>query len=223
MTLPDDLSVSLSSDAGGPYLEVLGRRIRRPEAEALAANVLSTLGEDAFSRGVLTGRRAALREAAQAIAAIGEGASPSPPPAPRPPTLPPPADPAPKPVAVKSSGGLDPRKLERFLRATSDDPKALTPLPPPTAPVMPVRRDAPPLDLDPAPVVASQDDADSDGSHDDPAARYVARRATEWWEHAKRPDVDSAVRIQARAISAELYEIAEELRRAEHLRGARRP
>lgn len=234
MTPPND--VWAPSDDGGATLEIFGRRVRRDEAGELAAKVLALLGEDSYARGLVTGRRAALREAAQAIGALEDGsarahapnASTEPPP---PPLERPEPTPAPKATPAKASGGLDPKKLERFLRATSDDPKALTPLPPPAVVATPARRESasPPAPIPPLhvpiqaphePVAAEPDEGDG---HDDPAARYVARRATEWWEHAKRPDVDSAVRVQARAISAELYEIAEELRRSEHLRAVRRP
>ena len=180
--------------------------------------------DDLFARGMAAGRRAVLRELFAALDPFAReadgsgGRSPA-----------------------RFAPGVDPARLDRFLAATSgrkaepsgpvaqapsmpigtitpSEPLASSPAPPrlgatrlqePEAappwidPVLPAERPTSPSDV----TQASQHVAD-----------YVKQRGMEWWEKSKHDDVEPAVRAEARSIAAELFELAEELRRGDHLR-----
>jgi hypothetical protein len=163
--------------------------------------------DDLFARGMEAGRRAAMREVLGVLEPLARAAGTS---------LRP---------AVRFAPGLDRGKLDRFNEATSE--KAPEPMmePAPRAPALPpvvtpppprVAAVAPPEPaVEPPPPPFKPTARGGDAA--ERAAEYVRRRATVLWETAKQSEVGPAARAESRAIAAELFEVAEELRRGEHL------
>ena len=234
-----DSDVVSASDEQGFFVEIFGRRFRRPDASELVEKLLVALQDDLFSRGLLAGRRAALRDifgALEPFATESFGAKNAGP--------------------ARFAPGVNAERLDRFLQATSgqlrkgEPPKHKdeTPTPPRLgAPLIPpaepresaerapwgkpeflrepaqVERVQPPLATEIRENAASYSAGAFPSRSDDPrataqVAAYVKRRAMAWWAKAKVDEFEPAVRAEARSIAAELFELADELRRGEHLR-----
>ena len=132
------------------------------------------------------------------------------------------SDPAPPHAVAKFAPGVDRAKLDHFLLATSErrrdlEPRRAPDITPPTArtgvedpKIARVEPTHEPELARPAPRVTRRDAGPSDAT----ASTYLHERGELWWERSTHPDLEPLVRAEARAIAAELFEIAEELKRA---------
>jgi hypothetical protein len=173
------IEVSASNDGGVFSVVLLGQRLTRSEATALAQRLVALLD---------------LQAAPGTEAAVG--------------------------APPKFTAGLARNRLDRFLRATSErSPEPEPRRTPASAAVAHIDADdtgdvsdarvAPPAE----PAIPAVPLPERRAPHPDRASAYVHERAEEWWKKSSEPGLAPGVRAEARAIAAELFEIAVELGR----------
>ena len=114
----------------------------------------------------------------------------------------------------KFTPGLDRGRLDHFLRATSDrTPEPEPRRTPSPAPVAPIHLGEPMV----APRAEPVGEVVARPTRRTPPARdvssYIHERAEGWWQKSSQSALEPGVRAEARAIAAELFEIAVELER----------